>query len=328
MLLNELDAELSKRRLATRIVFLAYVDLLWAPREQRITNADRFILMFAPITRSYTHALTDEPADAEQPIPTYERNKLTFPTSPRTNLRMLDGWRKAFTGDCVDFDYHLWRDHILDPGQMRLARVLFTDARDMDALGMNGFISCQVQRIAFPTGLYLPVLGCALWDAGASYDTVVDDYLRDVFGDDGPAVRRYLERASELFDPSFLRRENLDDASRAAAIARWRQVAAHVDAFTPAIDAGCDAADPVTRAAWVIVRHHGWYVRAFAEVCATAYAGDHAAGDLYGALDRELDARLDDLHHVFDTYMAKGMIQHMLHLEGIPHDDRIVPAGA
>jgi len=55
-ILNELDEKLTEKKLKTKIVFLIYVDLLWPPEKERIKNQDRFILMFAPITRDYlTH---------------------------------------------------------------------------------------------------------------------------------------------------------------------------------------------------------------------------------------------------------------------------------
>jgi hypothetical protein len=35
---------------------LVYVDLLWEPLQENIRNPERFILMFAPITRTYSQA--------------------------------------------------------------------------------------------------------------------------------------------------------------------------------------------------------------------------------------------------------------------------------
>ena len=57
-MLNELDEKLTAAQVATKIVFLAYVDLLWPPQKERIQNPARFLLMFAPITRSYSTSFT------------------------------------------------------------------------------------------------------------------------------------------------------------------------------------------------------------------------------------------------------------------------------
>jgi hypothetical protein len=49
ILLNKIDRALNEAGLSTRIVFIAYVDNLWAPITEKIENQDRFTLLFAPI---------------------------------------------------------------------------------------------------------------------------------------------------------------------------------------------------------------------------------------------------------------------------------------
>ena len=53
-MLNMLDEKLSLAGIDTKIVFLIYVDLLFAPEKEKIKNPDRFTLMFAPINRWYS----------------------------------------------------------------------------------------------------------------------------------------------------------------------------------------------------------------------------------------------------------------------------------
>ena len=55
ILLNEIDEKLQKAGLDTRIVFIAYNDLLWSPTEEKLKNPERFTLLFAPISREYAH---------------------------------------------------------------------------------------------------------------------------------------------------------------------------------------------------------------------------------------------------------------------------------
>jgi Domain of unknown function (DUF4838) len=115
VMLNDIDRKLSALHLDTRIVFLAYVDLLWPPEHQRIQNPDRFVLMFAPITRTYSKTFsTDRALPA---LPPFERNKLTFPHTIEQNLAFLRAWQAQFVrddgqpADSFDFDYHLMWDH-------------------------------------------------------------------------------------------------------------------------------------------------------------------------------------------------------------------------
>ena len=57
MLLNEMDAAFTAHGIATKIVFIVYLDLLWPPEAERFANPDRFILLlFAPISRSYSRS--------------------------------------------------------------------------------------------------------------------------------------------------------------------------------------------------------------------------------------------------------------------------------
>ena len=52
-MLNELDEKMTAAGVSTKVVFLIYVDLLWEPQQEQIKHPDRFVLMFAPITRAY-----------------------------------------------------------------------------------------------------------------------------------------------------------------------------------------------------------------------------------------------------------------------------------
>ena len=57
MIMNELDEELARRKLNTRVTFIAYVDTLFAPIRERIVHPDRFALLYAPIQRSYSSSI-------------------------------------------------------------------------------------------------------------------------------------------------------------------------------------------------------------------------------------------------------------------------------
>lgn len=306
MILNEIDERLRARRLATRIVFLAYVDLLWAPVAERLLHPERFILMFAPITRSYSRAFLDAGGDAAEKLRGYERNRLEFPRSPQNNLRLLAGWKRAFPGDCVDFDYHLWGDWRNDPGQMQLAQVLHRDVCGLRKLGMQGFISCQNQRPFFPTGLWMEVMARGLWDPTESFEHIVTRYFADLFGADARRVRQYLESISRLFDAAFLRGEKTGAAAARAAAKRLARVPAAVAALRPSVQSGRRSRDAATAAAWRLLDAHGWYVTALARVHLAWIAKDakclaRESHKLEGGLRR----RLPLLHPVLDTWTVR-----------------------
>ena len=108
-MLNELDNCLSKKGFKTKIVFLIYFELLWPPQIERLQNEERFILMFAPITRTYSQVFSAE--DVTGALPPFTRNNITLAKSVEENLSFLSAWKKQFNGDSFDFDYHLYLDH-------------------------------------------------------------------------------------------------------------------------------------------------------------------------------------------------------------------------
>lgn len=208
ILLNELDEKLTAAGLDTKIVCLIYVDLLWAPQSEKVKNPERFVLMFAPITRTYTSALAD--ADLSEPVTLapYERNRLIMPSSVAENIARLQHWQKEqLDGDSFDFDYHLMWDHYTDPGYYECAKVLHRDMANLDRIGLNGMVSCQVQRAALPTGLPMYAMAKALWNRNSRFEEVASEYFTAAFGKDAKAVEQYLSTLSRLFDPAYLRRD-------------------------------------------------------------------------------------------------------------------------
>lgn len=300
-ILNEADRLLTERKLRTRIVFLIYVDLLWPPERERLANPDRFVLMFAPITRTYSAAFT---SDRELPaLPPFRRNELVFPRDVAANLAFLAGWRKVFAGDSFDFDYHFMWDHYNDPGSIASARILHADITLLSRIGLAGLVSCQTQRAFFPTGLGMWAMGRTLWNARQGFDAMADAYFAAAFGDDGRACRQYLERLSELFDPPYLRGEK-PDGDRAA-VESLAKVAPHVAAFRPVIERRIRAeTDPCRKVSWEHLAHHADLVERLAEALRLRAEGraDEARA-AWETVALEAWKRQDALHRVLDTYL-------------------------
>lgn len=320
-ILNRIDRMMTARKLSARIVFLAYVDLLWAPQREKIAHPDRFILMFAPITRSYSKPFGLSSGVREKAAP-FIRNKLVFPQSPQANLDRLKEWRRAFTGECVDFDYHLWRDWFYDPGQMQISRVIYEDARNLAAFGMNGYISCQAQRLAFPTGLPLHVLGKTLWDANQSHDRLTRDYFRDLYGRESDLFRRHLEKISRLFDPPFLRGEKKSPADIRQAARNYASLSAYIRTFEKRLRP-IRSTDPAMRYTARLQRHHAWYAGQLARLYTAVTRQDPAAGEELARLESGLNERLMELHPVLDTWMVRGMARHIVGCAGLRYREKI-----
>ena len=200
VMLNELDAELARRGLDTKVVFLLYNELLWAPETEKINNPDRFVLMFAPITRSYKEAYCNSLGTGEAKTVPYERNKVHMPKEVDVNVAFLREWQSTFNGESFVFDYHNMWAHALDAGEYRIANVLHDDMKCLDRIGIDGMVSCQLQRVALPTGLPTYAMTRALWDKTSEFEDVAKDYFSITFDRDAEKARAYIKKASEIWD--------------------------------------------------------------------------------------------------------------------------------
>lgn len=194
LLLNEIDAALTEKKIEARLCFLIYCELLWPPVEERFNNPDRFVLMFAPISRTYRKTFSSDEAGEMAP---YVRNQIKMPEKVADNLAHLRAWQQLFTGDGFLFDYHYMWAHHRDAGCFDIARVLYDDLTNLKNLGLNGLMSCQVQRAMFPNALGITVMAEALW-GGKTFEEITDDYLKSLYGSYAEKIEAYLRELSRL----------------------------------------------------------------------------------------------------------------------------------
>jgi hypothetical protein len=148
----------------------------------------------------------------------------------------------------------MW-DHLQDPGYYDVARGILQDVRALRGLGLNGWINDQPTRAFFPTGLPMTVMARSLWDDNADFDALADDYFAAAFGAGGGAVRDYMARLSQLFDPPLLRGERtLPDEDAAL---RLLEIPVLVEAFAPTVALGMADADPCVAKSWEYLSLHG-----------------------------------------------------------------------
>ena len=313
-MLNDVDAELTRQGIATRIVFLVYVDLLWPPVKAKIQNPDRFILMFAPITRSYSEPFAAD-SGRKPKLPPYERNKLAFPRDPKLNLAFLSKWQRMFRGESFDFDYHFMWDHYKDPGYYSMARVLHQDLQHLHSIGLDGFVSCQVQRAFFPTGLGMAVLGRTLWDRSLSFESIARDYFRSAYGENGAAARRYCAEISKLFDPPLIRGE-ASERQVASAPRKLAKVGDAIAKIAPTIEHGKQNGNPVHAASWRYLEAHTELALLFANALSAKCKGESEEAK---ARTREMFdwARRNEtkLHPVFDVFEFQWTVGPLLGID-------------
>lgn len=308
-MLNELDELLTEKQIKTRIVFLIYVDLLWPPIQEVIKNPDRFVLMFAPITRTYSEAFADSGSLPE--IPAFELNKLEMPKSVDVNLALLKGWQRTFPGDSFDFDYHLMWDHLNDPGHYAISKLISEDMKGLKKIGINGYVSCQIQRIFFPTGLAMTAMGKTLWNDQTCFESLATDYFDSAFGPDGQQVKDYLSKLSELFDPVYLRGEK--PGTDAEAAKNFEAAHAHIENFRPVIEKHLSIENPCWAKSWFYLNHHADINSALAKGYKARAEKDTAkANEIFTQIRDMVFEREDEIHPVLDTFMLAGLMESLI----------------
>lgn len=275
-MLNALDEALTVAGLSTRIVFLAYVDLLWPPLKERIANPDRFLLMFAPITRSYSSAFT-EVGVSPDPLPPFKLNKLKFPADPAVNLAFLKGWQDQFPGEGFDFDYHFMWDHFKDPAQYESARVLHQDLQGLRSIGLDGFMSCQLQRLFFPTGLGMTVLGRTLWDRTLGLREIAADHVQACYGDGGGEVLTVLKQLSKLFAPRVMRNEASAEEIQNC-VPGWQRIPKLADKLTALAAAGQSSPVACHAESWRLLGEFAAYCRLLSAALVAKYTAPAERG--------------------------------------------------
>lgn len=217
-ILNEIDAALTARGDRTRIVFLLYNELMYPPRKARLKNPSRFILMFAPSGRDYRACLSADVPEAEiQPL---VEGQFAPPVTPGENLAFLRGWQKCFSGDAFLFDYPLMHAVCKELSGMSLARTIEKDVNALEELGLHGYLSCQLQRVAFPTGFPLYLLGRKLWDKKLTYAALEEEYFSAAYGEAAPEVLSILREVEGFLPDDYMNHRiperNAELAGRAA----------------------------------------------------------------------------------------------------------------
>lgn len=195
-LLNEIDRRLAEEGLETRIVFLLYQELLWPPVKKRLIHPQRFVLMFAPISRTFeeSYALDQIP----QALPEYVRNQIVLPASLGENLAYLRGWQAQFEGDSFVYDYPLGRAHYGDFGYLHIARVIHGDIQKLREMGLNGYISCQELRACFPNAMPNYMMGRTLFCEQTDPQELIREYFDAAYGAHAREAQEYLEQLSAL----------------------------------------------------------------------------------------------------------------------------------
>ena len=137
---------------------------------------------------------------------------------------------------------------------MQTAEVIHSDAANLESIGLNGYVSCQVQRIFLPSGFAMHILGKTLWDKNTDYNTSKEDYFLSSFGPDGKKCVCYLESLSRLFNPPWLRGEILPDGGEP--VESFRKIEEIIRGFAPVIEKNIGLKNNCRALSWKYLEFH------------------------------------------------------------------------
>ncbi len=307
-ILNKIDRKLTDLNIPVRIFTVIYVDLLWPPETERIQNKNRFILMYCPISRSYTTPLTVETTAKMTP---YVRNKLVFPGKVDELAAYLKGWRDQFDGEYVVFDYYFMWDCYKDLGSMGTARMIYDDIRNYEKMRFTGLISCQSQRVFSPTALGMNIMARTLWNRECDFETECNDILHTEFGEDWEFVRNFLSELSRYSLPEVTRLEKPIATPENAAM--YQKGIACAGNYMRIIDTHIGKGSTVEQVSWKNLKFHVQLsVLLLKAYTAIATDPDADVGKLWTPIEDFVNLNEWEMRHDFDVFEFKYTIGRLL----------------
>ena len=230
MLMNEIDEELTARKLATRIVFICYYETIWKSETVNIKNPDRFTMLFAPISRVYHRAVT--PYAKEFPYVPFKHNDITLPTDIDEYIPYAKSSMEQYRVNTFLYEYHFCYNQHYNPGSINYARIIYDDVRGYHAHGFHGIIQDGSQRSYWPHGLCFYTYAATLFDVNVKFEDIVEDYFSHAYGADWREVLAFLEKLGEIvpqgwlcgkeyIDKNFHRLYNVEMAPKARELGRF-----------------------------------------------------------------------------------------------------------
>jgi hypothetical protein len=302
--MNELDRELTERRLPTRIVFIVYLDTTWAPTVDKITNPDRFTMMLAPITRDYSKTIGATHRPIEK-VP-FVRNKLPRPASLEEYMLYVKDWQEIFSGSTVCFEYHFWKHMNFDSSGITLAKRIYEDNIAYRAAGIGGIIECGTQRSFFPNGLAFYTHARSLFDGTLPFETIVEEYLRGAYGESWQTFRDYFLKVNEVVSFEYVE-QSMQRGFKSEEMSRRLEMVKELTDEAQRLARGYDGVELTRpeRVSLKLLDYHREYIGYFAEILKAKAKGDtEAALDAAEKLKENFGKNEEAIFPYHDVYQS------------------------
>jgi hypothetical protein len=260
--MNEVDAELTRRNLKTRIVFCCYTETTWPPETEKLNNPDRFTLLLGAISRKYFETISEELPDIE--ITKYERNNMSLLSTIDEYIVYAKEWQRRCGMSVITYEYHFYVNQYKAPDVLSYANTLYHDVHGYNKHGFLGMIEDGTQRCFFPNGINMYVYASTLFDLSCDFDELVEDYLSHAYGEDWREVKAFFEKIGEVFSPEYIMRPTPVDESKGkyynpAEAAKMRNMKSVAAEFAPFIEAHKNMPMRAQTVAYKLLRYYMEY---------------------------------------------------------------------
>ena len=306
--MNEIDAELIKRELSTRIVFCCYVDTTWPAETERLNNPERFTLLLGAISRKYTESVSPKVKDIE--ITKYKKNSITLLETVDEYVSYAKEWQARCHMPIFVYEYHFWINQYYDLGVLDLARVIHSDVRGYRSNGINGMIEDGSQRSFFPNGLCFYVYAQTLFDSSLEFDAIVEDYFSHAYGEDFREAIAFFEKLGKLCNYSYLAgelsaNEQIGKFYNPAMADGYRKVPALVAEFAPFLEAHKNMPMRAQTVAFKLLRRYAEYCDKLSPILVLkCYGAGKEAADAYLRFLDDFGKYEIDMERCFDQHMC------------------------
>lgn len=314
MIMNELDEELTRRNLDTRIVFIAYNDTRFAPLQETIRNTTRFSMLYA-CGLYYTSSI--EPDKIPEP-PAYTYNNKRPIRDANEAASLLLEWQKSWHGPCFRYDYHFFINMFRDPGTMYISRRIFEDNVTLQDVNLQGCVEDASQRPFFPNGFAMYVYAQSLLDRNCNYDKLKEEYFSHIYGEDWQQAVSFLQTISDLFDFVYMQGKSPSDPAKGSfykpehvqELRQVKEVTAKERAF--ALEHFSMPTRPQTVSMRLLYRHAEFCERYADLMIQKALGNQEAARQHFETFSDEFGRYEWEMERYYDHFLAMQAIAHYL----------------
>lgn len=303
--------KLHKNNIKSQVVFSGVAR--GVPQTKSIKYTENAMLMFAPINRTMAYTFPEN-YDYDTSLPKYDIRKHERPKTSAEYFAFLYNWKKVYKGEVIDFDYHLMWDFMLDAGGEDIARVAHTDIKNCDNLVVNGYISCQLQRNAFPSSVAMTAIAKTLWNSNVDFADMRRKLYAATFGEESvDALCEYFGTLSSCFKMGVIRNQipyDTEQVKQDMLLAKKT-----MDDFGAVIDAHLDVTNPCQKDSWMYLKHHRIMYSLIAESIYERLCGNYEkANNLKDEAVHYSFVHEDETQPVLDSHFFSRMMNERINL--------------